>query len=60
MHHSLEQADVVHVVDDHGDRLVVMYPCERCGTRQRYCFTEHTAKCPSCDAKQGAREVTVV
>jgi hypothetical protein len=56
----VDAADVVHVVDNHGDRFVVMFPCERCGARQRYCFVEHTAKCPSCDARHGAREITAV
>ena len=53
-------AAVIHVTDAHGERVVIMFPCERCGARQRYCHVDHTAECPRCDAKHGVRESTAV
>jgi hypothetical protein len=51
---------LLHVVDAHGDRFIVVFPCKRCGGNQAYAQQDDSPHCPNCDLERSGSAPTAV
>lgn len=47
--HPAKTPRIQHVMDEHGERVVVLFPCERCGDAQHYNVLYKASSCFRCE-----------